>query len=57
MLSDPIYEGETWVEKDSPLRIVCKIPMQESLHWTVNNEPLDSSLVNSLKYYVELIVV
>ena len=49
MLSEPVYEGETWVEMDSPLRIVCKIPMQEpyALHWTINNEPLDSTLVTN----------
>ena len=47
MLSEPVYEGETWVEKDSPLRIVCKISLQEpyALQWTINNEPLDTTLV------------
>lgn len=47
MVTEPVYEGETWVEKDSPFKIVCKIPMQEpySMQWTIDNDPLDTSLV------------
>lgn len=57
--SDPLYEGETWVAPDNPIRIVCKIPMQEpfALEWTINNEPLNMSMVNTFSFYCSLSLI
>ena len=46
--SDPIYEGENWVDLGGTLKILCKIPMEEpfALEWSRNNETLNTSMVD-----------
>lgn len=55
-VSDPTYEGETWVEEGNPIAIVCKIPMREpyALQWTRNDQPLNLSMVVGLGSFCRL---
>lgn len=55
-VSDPLYEGETWVEEGNGFAIVCKIPMQEpyALQWTRNDQPLNLSMVVKSCSFTEL---
>lgn len=47
-LTDPYYEGESWVKVGDALRIVCQIPVQEpfALRWTKDDALLDLTTVD-----------